>query len=446
MVAIQFSPPLSLPDGQMNAHDITISSNSIQTVTETGIAVIQAGGAVAIENNVVVTGDRGRSGLPGSFVQGIRSAGRGVITIQNNVVICGFPNGAGIRLQATTGAIVRGNDITMEVSPLISNDALNMNLQSAGIVIEGTATDNGIFNNTLSGRARVALSVIAADTPADRPPGTLGNPVGTRIQENDVGAFAASFSDLDIRRSLTSGNEPADTLLSGASATTIYDDGLRTIALAWDDPGPIVVGTALSSAQLDAAANIAGTFTYTPAGGTLLGPGKSQPLTAAFMPADVTTYSYHFAAGRGGASASAAIDVVYMSDGSCLGEPSHTILQPIAADGSSIFSRGRPVSARFRVCDTTGASIGSPDVVAGFVVVEAPDGPLPRAVDSATPHTVFRWDPQDQQWVFNIATDRHAPPGMYALTDRPRRRNQHRVSIRAEVTPSRTSGAGSPGR
>jgi acrosin len=49
-------------------------------------------------------------------------------------------------------------------------------------------------------------------------------------------------------------------------------------------PAPLTAGTALSSAQLDATSSIAGTFTYTPAAGTLLGAGK-HVLSAIFVPA-----------------------------------------------------------------------------------------------------------------------------------------------------------------
>jgi hypothetical protein len=58
----------------------------------------------------------------------------------------------------------------------------------------------------------------------------------------------------------------------------------------WATPAPIVYGTALSAAQLDASSPVAGSFTYSPAAGTVLGVGQ-QTLTATWVPADTTDYT-----------------------------------------------------------------------------------------------------------------------------------------------------------
>jgi CSLREA domain-containing protein len=68
-----------------------------------------------------------------------------------------------------------------------------------------------------------------------------------------------------------------------------------TPALAWSSPSPIVSGTALSAAQLNATASyngtaVAGTFSYNPALGTVLSAG-THTLTATFTPSDTTDYS-----------------------------------------------------------------------------------------------------------------------------------------------------------
>jgi hypothetical protein len=58
----------------------------------------------------------------------------------------------------------------------------------------------------------------------------------------------------------------------------------------WPTPAPIVYGMALSATQLDASSPEAGSFTYSPAAGTVLGVGQ-QTLTATLMPADTTDYT-----------------------------------------------------------------------------------------------------------------------------------------------------------
>jgi len=60
--------------------------------------------------------------------------------------------------------------------------------------------------------------------------------------------------------------------------------------ISWPTPAPITYGTPLSGTQLDASANVPGTFVYTPAAGTILGAG-SQTLSVLFTPTDVDDYS-----------------------------------------------------------------------------------------------------------------------------------------------------------
>jgi len=90
---------------------------------------------------------------------------------------------------------------------------------------------------------------------------------------------------------------------------------------------------------------------------------------------------------------------------SYLGAPSRTALQPINADGSSVFKQGSTVPVKFRVCDAKGNSIGTPGVVASFQQIQTINGTestVNEPVDSTTPNTEFRWS--GDQWVFNMNT------------------------------------------
>jgi uncharacterized repeat protein (TIGR01451 family) len=64
-----------------------------------------------------------------------------------------------------------------------------------------------------------------------------------------------------------------------------------TLTIAWLDPADITYGTALSATQLDATASVPGTFTYTPAAGTVLHGGTGQTLSVMFTPTDTTDYA-----------------------------------------------------------------------------------------------------------------------------------------------------------
>jgi hypothetical protein len=92
---------------------------------------------------------------------------------------------------------------------------------------------------------------------------------------------------------------------------------------------------------------------------------------------------------------------------SCLGEPGHAVLQPVDADGSSVFKAGSTLPVKFRVCDAKGTSIGTAGVVGSFKLVKTDSG-TGSAVNempvSATPDASFRWDPSARQWIYNLST------------------------------------------
>jgi len=63
-----------------------------------------------------------------------------------------------------------------------------------------------------------------------------------------------------------------------------------TPIVSWATPTAITYGTALSATQLDASANVDGSFIYTPVSGTVLGAG-SHTLHVAFTPTDTANYN-----------------------------------------------------------------------------------------------------------------------------------------------------------
>ncbi len=63
-----------------------------------------------------------------------------------------------------------------------------------------------------------------------------------------------------------------------------------TTSVTWNTPQSITYGTALSSTQLNATANVPGRFTYTPAAGTILQAGN-QTLSVRFDPSDTSKFS-----------------------------------------------------------------------------------------------------------------------------------------------------------
>jgi sugar lactone lactonase YvrE len=84
---------------------------------------------------------------------------------------------------------------------------------------------------------------------------------------------------------------PADTNdYSIATAAVQLTVNQAMPAITWATSVAIPYGTPLTSAQLNASANVPGTFTYTPTAGTVLPPGNNT-LSVVFTPADTTDYT-----------------------------------------------------------------------------------------------------------------------------------------------------------
>jgi hypothetical protein len=73
---------------------------------------------------------------------------------------------------------------------------------------------------------------------------------------------------------------------SGDVAVTLNK---ATPILSWPQPAPVIEGTLLTETQLNATANVEGTFTYSPPLGTVL--TTTQQLSSAFTPADTVNYN-----------------------------------------------------------------------------------------------------------------------------------------------------------
>jgi hypothetical protein len=143
--------------------------------------------------------------------------------------------------------------------------------------------------------------------------------------------------------------------------------------------------------------NITATYSTT-ATGTTVG---SFPITATLVDPANKLPNYNVTNTPG------TLKVQYVSSGICYGDAGHQALQPINADGSSVFKVGSVVPVKFRVCDAAGISISTPGVVKAFNLVGVYNGAASGVNElqySNTPDTSFRWDSTAQQWIFNLST------------------------------------------
>lgn len=110
--------------------------------------------------------------------------------------------------------------------------------------------------------------------------------LGTATMANQVAALSVSLATgtHSITASFT-GNVPNVT--SPAIPLVINQ---ATPSVSWPTPAAITYGTALSGTQLDASASVAGSFSYSPAAGSVLTAG-THTLSATFTPTDTTDYT-----------------------------------------------------------------------------------------------------------------------------------------------------------
>lgn len=101
------------------------------------------------------------------------------------------------------------------------------------------------------------------------------------------------------------------------------------------------------------------------------------------------------------------LKILYANSGLCDGEAGHQILQPVNADGTSVWKQGRTIPLKFRVCDAGGVSIGTVGVISSFVLTQIISGTVTTVdeyIDATTIDSGFRFDTTSQQWIFNLST------------------------------------------
>jgi subtilisin-like proprotein convertase family protein len=140
-------------------------------------------------------------------------------------------------------------------------------------------------------------------TPADGSPITgVWQPDGRTNDPVNVTDASGRFTALTNFNGLSANGEwtlyLADLENGGTNQLTEWGldiTGVANPTLVWTNPANIVYGTALGGTQLNATAtynstNVPGTYTYSPAAGTVLNAGSSQTLTVIFTPTDTNSY------------------------------------------------------------------------------------------------------------------------------------------------------------
>jgi hypothetical protein len=168
------------------------------------------------------------------------------------------------------------NLLTIKATPATVSVGGAVTLQAIAHLSDGTTQD--VTSSTQWTLSNPSLAAMGTGVLTAKAPGTLS------VQAAYIMVVPAGQS--------SSAASSAPQTLSSSAQVTITPAGTTTTtpAITWSTPAPIQYGTALSSALLDAAANVPGSFAYIPAAGTVLKAGN-QTLTAVFTPTDTKTYS-----------------------------------------------------------------------------------------------------------------------------------------------------------
>jgi hypothetical protein len=190
--------------------------------------------------------------------------------------------------------------------PTVTTNATSASRVGTYSLTAGGATTPNYIITYVSGTLKVTPALLTVTADDKNRPYSLANPALTASYSGFVNGEDLASSGVTGSPSLTTSatiSSPAGTYAIVSAAGTLAADnysfrfvnGTLTVnkvtpTITWSNPADITFGTALDGTQLDATADVPGTFTYGPAAGTVLGAG-TQTLSATFTPADAVDYN-----------------------------------------------------------------------------------------------------------------------------------------------------------
>jgi hypothetical protein len=176
---------------------------------------------------------------------------------------------------ATDSVSVFSNSSTGNMAPSTSNGTLT--------VTEGT-TESGTLNAT--DPEGTALTFALTSRGSKGTATLIDASTGAYSYSANPGAIGTDTFTFTASDGITTSNV-------GTIVVTITPK--QTPQIVWTSPPAIGYGTPLGPLQLNATADVDGTFSYSPAAGAVLGAGASQPLRVTFTPTDSVHYRSTFA-------------------------------------------------------------------------------------------------------------------------------------------------------
>ena len=209
---------------------------------------------------------------------------------------------------ATPAAIAYGTALSATQLDASSSVAGSFSYSPAAgtVLTAGSHTIMATFTPTNTTNYATATGTVSITVTTGAPTITWATPAaiayGTALSATQLNASSSVAGSFSYSRAagtvLTAGSHTIMATFTPTN-TTNYATATGTVSITvttgaptitWATPAAIAYGTALSATQLNASSSVAGTFSYSPAVGTVLAAG-SHTITATFTPTNTADYS-----------------------------------------------------------------------------------------------------------------------------------------------------------
>jgi MBG domain-containing protein/YDG domain-containing protein len=384
----------SLSAAQFTAAAGTLVTNYVLPTTASGAGHITA---VTVTASIIGNPTRQYNGNRNATLTSANFSLSGLIGMESFTVTqtSGTYNSKDVLTANTVTATLSATDFTAAMGTLASDYVLPTIASGPGQIIKTNATVV-VTPYTNANTTYDGLSHTATVTSITGVNGETGATVGAINVSNTTHTNAGTYaSDYWFFTGTSNYNDIGNTTIT---------DSIKQAPLAIKaDDKAIVLHAALPQFTVTPPGFVNGE-SFGVLGGTLTFTPTTTPANAGtydIVPSGYTSNNYMITFQKG------TLMVMYSTSCIISGDPTHTILQPINPDGSSVNKAGSTVPAKFRVADANCNSIGTPGVVTMFKLIgqsSDPNATINEDVTSTTPDTAFRWDPAAQQWIFNIST------------------------------------------
>ncbi len=272
------------------------NSTSIQVVFSNSGTVTALEGTIAYNNGMTLTNGTLNFGLggPANFGQITISGAVNLTGSVGAVLLDGYVPSVGAQFNvlsfgSATGAITDYSGLNVgsgiALNSLISSTAMTLQAAATNFVAVTPAIISQPLSQTVNYGGTVTFNaLVSGSTPL-------------AFQWNQNGAPIAGGTNVSLTLSnLLVSQSGSYTLavtnpVGGAISQPAILNVLKLVpVLTWSNPSGISYGTAIGSSQLNAGANVPGTFVYTPPSGTILNAGTST-LSVTFTPTDAVDYA-----------------------------------------------------------------------------------------------------------------------------------------------------------